>query len=60
MNREQAIALVDGYGDAWIRQDPESIVALFTDEARYIERPYSDNFIYKGRQGIRDYWIQQV
>lgn len=45
---------LDSYGDAWIAGDPEHVVRLFTETARYRETPFDDAMI--GREAIRKYW----
>lgn len=50
--------LVRGYFEAWNKQDPDLAASLFTDDATYIEKPYSSSF--HGRDAIRRYWTERV
>lgn len=49
---------IDTYLRAWMQQDPELIVTIFTDDATYHERVLGDPI--RGRAGIRDYWRSKV
>jgi len=42
------------YGAAWEERDAGSAAALFAEEGRYYETPYSEPFT--GKAGIADYW----
>ena len=46
------------YLDAWVNQDPEKILMLFTKDAIYHERAFERPFI--GHQQIREYWQSKV
>eukprot|EP00929_Paragymnodinium_shiwhaense_P039998 TRINITY_DN20922_c0_g1_i4.p1 TRINITY_DN20922_c0_g1~~TRINITY_DN20922_c0_g1_i4.p1 ORF type:complete len:654 (+),score=88.17 TRINITY_DN20922_c0_g1_i4:69-2030(+) len=61
VSRQVAIDWVNKYGEAWSSQDPDKIVALYTEDAPYVERPYDpDGGIYRGHDGIRNYWLTHV
>lgn len=47
---------LDEYGDASRRNDPAASAALFTDDARYYERPFDEPLV--GRDAIERYWAQ--
>lgn len=49
---------IDTYLRAWMQQDPELIVTIFTDDATYHERVLEEPV--RGRAGIRDYWQAKV
>ncbi|MDA3642093.1 nuclear transport factor 2 family protein [Mycobacterium xenopi] len=50
--------IVDTYLRAWMDQDPELIVTIFTDDATYHERVLEEPI--RTRAGIRDYWQTKV
>jgi ketosteroid isomerase-like protein len=47
-------ALVDLFGQGWSRGNVETIVSIFTNDARFIETPFAEPLI--GAAAIRDYW----
>jgi ketosteroid isomerase-like protein len=47
-------ALIDSFGKGWERGDVDAIAALFTDEAVFLETPFSQPD--KGQAAIRGYW----
>lgn len=49
---------IDAYGDAWMTQDPDKIVKLFTADATYQERRFHTAI--RGRDAIRSYWKDLV
>ena len=58
MTDAQAVtAWVERYRSAWESNDPEEIVALFTDDARYFTEPFHEPW--QGRDAIRDGWLSQ-
>jgi hypothetical protein len=48
-------AWVEGYQRAWNSNDPAEIGALFTDDARYCQRPYWEPW--SGREQIIAEWL---
>jgi uncharacterized protein (TIGR02246 family) len=46
------------YKEAWEKQDPELIVTIFTKDATYTERAFSNK--YEGHAGIKKYWQEKV
>ncbi|BBX11272.1 MULTISPECIES: nuclear transport factor 2 family protein [Mycobacteriaceae] len=51
-------ATIDTYLRAWMQQDPDLIVTIFTDDATYHERVLQEPI--RTRAGIRDYWRTKV
>lgn len=49
---------IDTYLRAWMQQDPDLIVTIFTDDAIYHERVLGEPI--RTRPGIRDYWQTKV
>jgi len=65
MNREDCERIVDAYGEAWETKDADAIVKIFTEDARYIERPQGkgpvkSSAVYYGHEGIRQYWENHI
>lgn len=60
MDRAGAAAVVNEYGLAWEAQDEGRILGIFTPDAVYVERPFSDRGTYRGHEGIRNYWISHI
>ena len=58
LTKQKVQDVVDVYIRAWVDQDPDLIVTIFTDTATYHERvleaPICD------REGIREYWQTKV
>ena len=50
--------VIDIYIRAWVNQDPDLIVTIFTDTATYHERAFEEAI--RNRAGIRDYWQAKV
>jgi ketosteroid isomerase-like protein len=50
--------LIKKYADAWITRNPDAIVKIFTNDAKYYEGGLSRPFV--GSDGIRKYWIKKV
>lgn len=42
------------YGKAWTLRDPELLNALFTEDVKYYEKPFSLPF--DGMDSVKDYW----
>ena len=57
MTKEKARELINTYGEAWVKQDPELILTVFTPDATYDDPNEPKNF---GYGGIRAYWISKV
>jgi len=57
MNREEASKLLNIYGEAWVRRDPDLILTIFTSNAVYNDPKEPENH---GHEGIRAYWISKV
>jgi hypothetical protein len=57
---KQAVSdVLDVYIRAWVRQDPDLITTIFTDDACCHER-VMDTPVILGRDGIRAYWQSKV
>jgi ketosteroid isomerase-like protein len=46
------------YGDAWVNQDLEKVLTIFTKDAIYQERAFEKPFI--GHKQIKQYWQSKV
>ena len=57
MNKEQVLALLKTYGDAWVTHDPDKIVSIFTDDATYHD-PHEP--LNQGVEAIRLYWERKI
>ena len=57
MTHEKAKELIEVYGQAWITQDPNLIVTIFTEDATY-DDPHEPLNV--GREAIRAYWVRKV
>ncbi|CQD23337.1 MULTISPECIES: nuclear transport factor 2 family protein [Mycobacterium] len=55
---ERVRAMIDVYLRAWMTQDPDLIVTIFTPEATYHERVLGEPI--RGHDGIRRYWETKV
>jgi ketosteroid isomerase-like protein len=53
-----AAKTIDTYLRAWMDQDPNLIVTIFTDDATYHERVFQEPI--RARAGIREYWQTKV
>ncbi len=50
------VAWLSAYKVAWVTQNPDKVVCLFTSDAEYVENPFDRAM--KGREAIRAYWIE--
>lgn len=57
MELKEVSAWIDAYLDAWRSNEPEKVGALFTDDATYAYRPYSDPL--QGRSAIVANWLAE-
>ena len=57
MKKEQAVKLIQTYGDAWMKQDADLILSVFTPDATYYDPKEGEQ---KGHEGIRAYWMSKV
>ncbi len=57
MTKEEAIKLLNVYGEAWVKRDPDLIVTIFTEDASYNDPHEPEN---TGREAIRAYWVSKV
>jgi ketosteroid isomerase-like protein len=51
-------AIIDIYLKAWVTQDPDLIVTIFTEDATYHERVLEEPI--RTLSGIREYWETKV
>lgn len=58
LTKQQVRDVLDVYMRAWVRQDPDLIVTIFTESAVYHERVLQEPI--RGREGIRTYWREKV
>ncbi len=58
LTRQGVLDVVDTYIRAWVNQDPDLIVTVFTDTATYHERVLE--LPIQNREGIRAYWQAKV
>lgn len=57
MTKEEAITLLNTYGEAWEKQDPDLVLTVFTEDAVYNDPKEPENH---GHKDIRAYWISKV
>ena len=58
LTKQEVRDVIDVYVRAWVEQDPDLIVTIFTDSATYHERVLEAPI--RGREGIRAYWQAKV
>lgn len=58
MNRNTAKKILKTYGEAWVEQDVDKILSIFTKDGIYHERVLKKPF--KGHKGVRKYWQSKV
>ena len=58
INRESAFRILETYGHAWVTQDTEEILTVFSTDATYYERPLEAP--HRGHAGIAKYWDDKV
>ena len=58
LTRETVRRVVDTYIAAWVGQDPDLIISVFTSSATYHERVLDEPI--RGEAGIRAYWQAKV
>lgn len=57
MQKDVAQNLFKTYGEAWVKQDADLILSIFTPDAIYDE-PHEP--VNKGHNAIRNYWVKKV
>jgi uncharacterized protein (TIGR02246 family) len=57
ITRDEAVKLLQTYGEAWVKQDPDLILTIFTPDATYHDPKEPENH---GHAGIRAYWVSKV
>jgi SnoaL-like domain len=58
LTKRDVLDVVEIYIQAWVTQDPDLIVTIFTDEATYHERVLGEPI--RTNAGIRNYWTEKV
>ena len=58
VDKKTAEDILKIYEDAWINQDPEKILSIFTEDAVYYEKVLEEPFV--GHKQIRQYWQSKV
>jgi ketosteroid isomerase-like protein len=58
LTRSTVIKIVETYIEAWVKQDPDLILSVFTESATYHERTFEEPI--RNHAGIRKYWITKV
>jgi hypothetical protein len=58
LTKQDVRGVLDVYIQAWVKQDPDLIVTIFTDAATYHERVLETPI--QDREGIRGYWQAKV
>lgn len=58
LTKPEVRAVVERYIRAWVEQDPELILTVFTESATYHERVFEKPIC--THQGIRQYWQEKV
>lgn len=58
LTRQEVRDVVDLYVKAWVEQDADLIVTIFTEAATYHERAFDSPI--RTRAGIREYWQRKV
>ncbi|MDR9451175.1 MAG: SgcJ/EcaC family oxidoreductase, partial [Acidimicrobiia bacterium] len=56
MQSETVTRWIDAYIDAWRSNDPESIAALFAEDATYAYHPWDEPL--RGREAIVADWLK--
>jgi ketosteroid isomerase-like protein len=56
MELRELIETMQSYGKAWEGQNPDALIALFTEDGTYQEKPYLEPM--QWHDAIRAYWIQ--
>lgn len=58
VKRDVVQKVLQTYRDAWVDQDSEKILTIFTPDATYHERPLCEP--YRGHEDIAQYWKEKV
>lgn len=57
MTHDQALTLINTYGESWMERNADKIVTVFTEDASYFDPREG---VVSGHAGIRDYWQFKV
>ncbi|HVO24865.1 MAG TPA: nuclear transport factor 2 family protein [Candidatus Margulisiibacteriota bacterium] len=58
LTKQEVRDVIDVYRRAWVEQNPDLIVTIFTESAVYRERVLGEPI--RNREGIRQYWQAKV
>ena len=58
LTKDEVRGILGVYVRAWVEQNPDLIVTIFTDSATYHERVLEEPI--RNREGIRKYWREKV
>ena len=58
VDKKNAENILKVYENAWVNQDPEKILSIFTEDGIYHEKAFEKPFI--GHEQIRQYWQSKV
>jgi uncharacterized protein (TIGR02246 family) len=58
VDRNKVETVLRTYAEAWMEQDPEKILTIFTSDATYHERVLKEPF--RGHAEIKQYWQSKV
>ena len=58
LTKQEVLGAIDTYIRAWVEQDPDLIVTVFTETATYHERVLDEPI--RDHTGIREYWQTKV
>jgi len=58
LTKPEVREIVERYIRAWVKQDPDLILTVFTESATYHERVLEKPI--RGHKGIRQYWEEKV
>lgn len=58
LNKETAKNILKIYEDAWVNQDPEKILSIFTEDGTYHEKVLEKPLV--GHEQIKQYWQSKV
>ncbi len=58
ITKEHVLKVIEKYANAWINQDSNAIIELFSEDATYHEWAFDEPHI--GHEGIKKYWEDKV
>jgi hypothetical protein len=60
LTRARVSEVVRLYGEAWVAQDSDRILKIFTHDAEYCERVMDNDGTFTGHAAIKEYWERQI